>query len=117
MSPSTIAQALDDVEVALTALEAALDRDDVAALGPASNELARAAVSLGSLVAEEAPVDALDRERYRSLMPRVDAVVAGCAWRAMLVAQLLRDLGADLGIYGPDGLLEVTIPERSSQLA
>jgi len=114
---TTIAEALDGIEVALTALEVALADDDPGALGPTASELARQAVELGELVALEVPPTPDDRARYRSLLTRVDAVVAGCAWRSMLVAQLLRDLGVDLGLYGPDGMLQVSIPKRSSQLA
>ncbi len=117
MSRITVSRALEDVARALEELERALADDDPQALGPSANELAHAAVQLGELVAAQAEVTEEDRERYRALLPRVDAVVAGCAWRSMLVAQLLRDLGVDLGLYGPDGMLQVAFPERSSQLA
>jgi len=117
MSSSSIQAVLADLERALGALEAALADDDAVNLGPASAELARRAVELGELVSEGAPVSDEDRVLYRALLPRVEAVMAGCAWRAMLVSQLLRDLGVDLGLYGPDGVLDVIFPERSSQLA
>ncbi|MEX6429529.1 MAG: hypothetical protein ACYCWN_07975 [Ferrimicrobium sp.] len=55
--------------------------------------------------------------RYRQLLTKANVVMVGCFWRSMVVANLMRDLGLDIGLYRGDGDLELLRPESVSHRA
>jgi hypothetical protein len=55
--------------------------------------------------------------RYQQLLTKANVVMVGCFWRSMVVANLMRDLGLDIGLYRGDGDLELLRPESVSHRA
>lgn len=87
----------------------------------ADEELALRAVSLNELIGylvEEVQSGELEpgafRSRYQQLVTKANVVMVGCFWRSMVVANLMRDLGLDIGLYRGDGDIELLRPESVS---
>lgn len=90
----------------------------------ADEELAMRAVSLNELIGclvEEVQSGELEpgtfRSRYQQLVTKANVVMVGCFWRSMVVANLMRDLGLDIGLYRGDGDIELLKPESVSHRA
>ncbi len=100
---------LAQLEGAIAEMERVVAEDQHAQLAAVSAQVESVAAGLSRLkigaAGTEAAVERL-RERHHQLAIRASGVAAACFWRSLLVSNLLRDLGLDLGIYGRHGLLE-----------
>jgi hypothetical protein len=68
-------------------------------------------------VEESQPEPGAFRSRYQQLVTKANVVMVGCFWRSMVVANLMRDLGLDIGLYRGDGDIELLKPESVSHRA
>jgi len=68
-------------------------------------------------VEEVHPEPGAFRSRYQQLVTKANVVMVGCFWRSMVVANLMRDLGLDIGLYRGDGDIELLKPESVSHRA
>lgn len=122
---------MDDQVVDVGLIEELLDRLDyeLSAMSDlmtqnADEALAKRAVKLNELVGRlvgEVQSGELEpgafRSRYQQLVTKANVVMVGCFWRSMVVANLMRDLGLDIGLYRGDGDLELLRPESVSHRA
>ncbi len=100
---------LAQLEEALTEMERVVSEDQYAQLARVSAQVEAVVAGLSRLkIGAEGSDSAVEqlRERHHHLATRASGLAAACFWRSLLVSNLLRDLGLDLGIYGRDGLIE-----------
>ncbi|WP_298338393.1 hypothetical protein [Ferrimicrobium sp.] len=114
---SRIEELLDQLDHELSAMSDLMTQN-------ADEELALRAVSLNELIGylvEEVQSGELEpgafRSRYQQLVTKANVVMVGCFWRSMVVANLMRDLGLDIGLYRGDGDIELLKPESVSHRA
>jgi len=75
-----------------------------------TGELVLATRSLGGIPASL-------QARYQACANQANALVVACFWRVTVVANLLRDLGLDSGVYRPEGNVALASRESVSTLA
>ncbi len=114
---SRIEELLDQLDHELSAMSDMMTRND-------DEELALRAVTLNELIGllvEEVQSAQLEpgsyTSRYQQLVTKANVLMVGCFWRSMVVANLMRDLGLDIGLYRGDGDIELLKPESVSHLA
>lgn len=117
MVEATLEALIGGLEQALAELRSAIDAggdatlaDRARLLETRANELARATAGLGGIP------ESL-RERYQALATQANVLVVSCFWRVMVVANLMRDLGLDSGLYRPEGGVALARAESVSTLA
>ncbi len=114
MDVGLIEELLDRLDYELSAMSDLMTQN-------ADEALAKRAVKLNELVGRlvgEVQSGELEpgafRSRYQQLVTKANVVMVGCFWRSMVVANLMRDLGLDIGLYRGDGDVELLRPESVS---
>jgi hypothetical protein len=112
-----VEELLDQLDHELSAMSDMMTRNDDEGLAMRAGNLS----DLIGLLVEEVQSAQLEpgsyTSRYQQLVTKANVLMVGCFWRSMVVANLMRDLGLDIGLYREDGDGELLKPESVSYLA
>ncbi|MCI2975361.1 MAG: hypothetical protein MP439_04705 [Ferrimicrobium sp.] len=114
---SAIEELLDQLDHELSAMSDLMEHNADEELANRALELQATVERLVGEVETLQPEPGTYRSRYQQLVTKANVVMVGCFWRSMVVANLMRDLGLDIGLYQSDGDVELLKPESVSHRA
>jgi hypothetical protein len=105
------------IEAILAELQVAIEGGGDPSLVARAHALAAVTGQLATVTRALGEVPAPLRARYQACMLQANVLVVSCFWRVTVVANLLRDLGLDSGVYRPEGGVALLSAESMSRLA
>lgn len=114
----TVPEALiERIEATLGELRGAIEAGGDPSLVERAHTLEALTGQLASVTQALGEVPAPLRARYQACATQANVLVVSCFWRVTVVANLLRDLGLDSGLYRPVGGVALVSTESVSTLA